>query len=291
MSSETSNNSMGNSAGPADACIDAMIDDVARMMERDPHTARSTAADALALAEQSTNSRLVARALRAVGNTLFFTGENESALQHIEQSYRVSEAIDFTSGMIESLLSRSNIYASMGCQTEAIAAATQGIELCRATGNNIAIAKLRNTLALVYSHTGNYQAALNLHLENINLRTQIGDTEQLAVSLGNIASIYLYFNDLDLCLDANLRALEAYRILGTNRLGEATTLFNLCNCLIHRGDYDAAWARCDELQRILGDTGPAGYRVRMLQMRATLLGFRDEYEPALALIISALKLA
>lgn len=60
--------------------------------------------------------------------------------------------------------------------------------------------KMLNTMALCYSYRAQYDRALHLHFESLELRQQAGDTAQIASVMNNIGLVYYKLKDYDKAL-------------------------------------------------------------------------------------------
>lgn len=104
--------------------------------------------------------------------------------------------------------------------------AQQGLLLVKKIGFTKGKAKNLNTIANVFSTTGNYPKALQLHLEALKIAEVTGDKKTIASVLTSIATDYSYLGDEYQSINYQLKSLAIFKTINA-QLGITMSTLNL----------------------------------------------------------------
>ncbi len=144
-----------------------------------------------------------------------------------------------------------------------IEALEKAIELQEPLGKKIELATSLNNLALLYESMGQYDRALPLYEDALEIRkSELGDRHpDTAASLNNLALLYYSMGQYDRALPLYEDALEICKSeLGDRHPSTATSLNNLAGLYSSMGQYDRALPlfedAVDILEEVLGSEHP-----------------------------------
>ncbi|MEM9542534.1 MAG: tetratricopeptide repeat protein [Cyanobacteria bacterium P01_E01_bin.42] len=137
------------------------------------------------------------------------------------------------------LTSLGNTYSFLGEYQQAIALHQQSLEIERQIGNRQGEATSLGNLGTVYYSLGEYQQAIAFHQQQLEIARQIEDRQGEANSLGNLGNAYYSLGEYQQAIAFHQQSLEIQRQIG-NRQGEATSLGNLGLAYNSLGEYQQA---------------------------------------------------
>jgi len=132
-----------------------------------------------------------------------------------------------------------NAYQSLGQYQQAIDLQQQWLEIARAIGDRGGEARSLGSLGNAYQSLGQYQQAIDLQQQSLEIARAIGDRGGEARSLGNLGVAYQSLGQYQQAIDLQQQSLEIARAIG-DRQGEGTSLFNMGFALARLDQHDEA---------------------------------------------------
>ena len=164
-------------------------------------------------------------------------GDNESALEWLDQAAIVAEVLNDQSEWETIYNNRGLEYAGLGDYPAAQADFQAALDINQSTGGFLARAGTLHNIGFVYFEQGFYDQALQAFQEALTLFNQYGDEDNAALTLGSIGSIYLELGDQEAALDYLEQAIEK---LERVRAGAGSELGRSGFISQFAGIYDAA---------------------------------------------------
>jgi tetratricopeptide (TPR) repeat protein len=127
----------------------------------------------------------------------------------------------------------------LGQYQEALNLYQQSLEIQREIGDRSGEANSLMNLGNVYDSLGQYQKALNFHQQSLAIQREIGDIQGEANSLNNLGNVYGSLGQYQEALDFFQQSLEIQREIGDIQ-GEASLLTGLGNVYNLSGKYQEA---------------------------------------------------
>ena len=115
----------------------------------------------------------------------------------------------------------------------------EAINIFKSLDETVATATTLHNIGMIYHLRGDFDQALNYYNKSIDLFTISVDTQVLSRVLGNIGNIYLARGAMDTALDYYQRSLPLREDIG-NVVGIATVLTNTARAYALKGNFDTA---------------------------------------------------
>ncbi len=175
----------------------------------------------------------IARAIEAhgsLGSAYFNLGEIEKAMDHINESLRLSHSINNARGIARSLGNLGNIHRLQGRYAEAIECFEKIIPLVRASGDKHTLGVALGNLGIVYWFLGRYSDAMSYFDQHYSIAEGIGDSIGMASACGNQGLVHWRMERFDEALSCYNRQLELATFLGakgkmSNAIGNMGILY------------------------------------------------------------------
>ncbi|MEG3896329.1 tetratricopeptide repeat protein [Microcoleus sp. SVA1_B6] len=164
--------------------------------------------------------------LNSIGLVYSKLGEPQKALQYFNQSLPLGRAVGDRSGEAITLSNIGKVYSDLGEKQTALEYYNQSLPPTRALGDRHGEAITLNNIGKVYSDLGETQKALEYYNRSLPLSREIGDRLQAATTLNNIGAVYLALGEQQKALEYFSKSLPLSREVG-DRSGEAVTLSNM----------------------------------------------------------------
>lgn len=226
------------------------------------------------------------------GRVLVRVGYAEEAEREVRRALEVSSIESEPAWRAVAATELARLLSSGGRNEEARTLLEEALPLWRRLGVVSRIAQVENELALRAQERGELAEAERLFLSSIAHREQEGNDYEVALALGNLATVYGSANENRLALDTALRALQRLP-LGTSPADRAWFLSNRGEALTRLRRFDEAQGALLEARASLvgagdatGDPGEVAQIDRRLARLAHQLGRTEEavvhYRKALA---------
>lgn len=193
-----------------------------------------------------------ARIHKDLGNAYARSRKWESAVQHLEQSLAIWQAIDDKLGVVETYNDLGNTFQQQRLPDQAEQYYLQGLDLLRRAEVTWRVARVYNNLGAFYGGQGKWDKASLYFNQSLEVKSELGDRSGIATTYNNMANVLVRRGEVERITQPLQQALQHYgnslrifRELG-DRLGMANTLYNLA--YVHRrlGHWDQALSCVDE---------------------------------------------
>ena len=188
--------------------------------------ARTLLAEALELAEGTSDGRATARALHGLGNIALYRGEAEEASTLYHRSLALRRAIGDELGVANSLNNLGIIAANGGDGSGAEDLFRQSLAIRRRLGDVAGVAVVINNLGYMAAERGELASARRLFHQSLDLRRDLGDRLGMAVSLNNLADVARRESDISTATEYYQQSLRLAHETG-NRREAASSLVGL----------------------------------------------------------------
>ena len=180
-----------------------------------------------------------ASTLTNIAETYSVLGENQKALENLNQALTLRQAIGDKNGIAITLNNFGNIYANLGEKQKAVEFFNQALEISKTIGDRHGVAVTLTNLGVIYADSGEMLKALEYNNQSLVLRRALGDKNGEAITLGNIATVYDRLGEKQKALDSFNQVLPIFRSLG-DKGAEAVTLNNIGSIYDDLGDKQKA---------------------------------------------------
>ncbi|MBI3501956.1 MAG: tetratricopeptide repeat protein [Bacteroidetes bacterium] len=137
----------------------------------------------LKTAKEDTNKVTI---LNELCRQLWQKGQYDTAYIHAENAKRLSEKINFKTGLADAYNNMGTICKSKGDYKEAIKYHLLALQIRKEIGNKKGIAASYNSIGLVYSHEGNYPDALKNYFLSLKIKEEILQNAEHIKNAGDI---------------------------------------------------------------------------------------------------------
>ncbi|WP_432879827.1 ATP-binding protein [Kribbella sp. CA-245084] len=182
-------------------------------------------------------------------------GSLEAATTHLLRALEMFRMLSDRRGQARCCSSIAHVLGRRGRISEAIAYATEALDLSKEIGDTNVEGVAYLALGNLYDRNGDYRLADDAHRRGIELAEASGDIRSVAKRYLNTGVSRLLVGRLDEAMEALLKSLEAGRQANNNDL-QTQTLGCLAAVFAGRGEYGKAHATLDEgivLVRALGN--------------------------------------
>ncbi|MEG4455240.1 tetratricopeptide repeat protein [Microcoleus sp. N9_A1] len=211
--------------------------------------------EALKLYRKAGDREKEAVTLNSIGLVYSELGEQQKALQYLNQSLPLSQAVGDRSQAAITLNSIGLVYSKLGEPQKALQYFNQSLPLGRAVGDRSGEAITLSNIGKVYSDLGEKQTALEYYNQSLPPTRALGDRHGEAITLNNIGKVYSDLGELQTALEYYNRSLPLSREIGYRSL-EATTLNNIGAVCLVLGESQKALDYYNQslpLSRVIGD--------------------------------------
>ncbi|WP_445304490.1 CHAT domain-containing protein [Microcoleus sp. Pol7_B2] len=211
--------------------------------------------EALKLYRSAGDREKEAVTLNSIGLVYSELGEQQKALQYLNQSLPLSQAVGDRSQAAITLSNIGLVYSKLGQPQKALEYFNQSLPLGRAVGDRSGEATTLSNIGKVYSDLGEKQTALEYYNQSLPPTRASGDRHGEAITLNNIGKVYLDLGEPQKALEYYNRSLPLSREIGARSL-EATTLNNIGAVCLALGESQKALDYYNQslpLSRVVGD--------------------------------------
>jgi tetratricopeptide (TPR) repeat protein len=166
-----------------------------------PDTARLYTFDALEESKKINYRKGEAEALRIIGWSYHYEGNEVKAKAFVTNAISIFEQIGNEQGLAASLNNLGAINNRLGDYAEGLRALERSLAIFQQVGNQEAIGSVLNYIGINYQNQGNYDKAIDYCLQGLQIRRKINDHPGIAFSLINMGNMYLAADKLTTALD------------------------------------------------------------------------------------------
>ena len=176
--------------------------------------------------------------LNDLGWELKYT-DTKAAYAYSMEAMRLAGELRYSKGKGESSRNMAALYTLTNNGKEAMLHANEGILYATAVRDTFTLAKLYNIKALILKDQYAYSLAIEFFKKSYQLFDQIGDQEEKAGLMNNLAVLYGAINEKNLKLETLIKVIELEERTG-NKLGLARTYNNIAGAYHDLGDIKSA---------------------------------------------------
>ncbi|MEG4506835.1 tetratricopeptide repeat protein [Microcoleus sp. F6_B4] len=207
-------------------------------------------------------------------------GDPQKALQYFNQSLPLGRAVGDRSGEAITLSNIGKVYSDLGEKQKALEYYNQSLPPTRALGDRRGEAITLNNIGKVYSDLGEPQKALEYYNRSLPLSREIGDRSQEATTLNNIGAVCLALGESQKALDYYHQSLPLSRAVG-DRSAEAVTLSNIGTVYSNLGEKQKALEYYNQSLPLSQASGDRSAQVNILNSIGAVYSDLREQEKAL----------
>jgi CHAT domain-containing protein len=219
--------------------VDALSDEVARLVHVDLARAERLAGSAEWLAERLGDERCRGRALRASAHVLFARAEHAAAVGRYTEARSAFERLGDEAEIGRTLSSSLQSLLYLGRYAEAEQAAAEARAIFERQGDRLRLARLDTNLANFHYRQDRFADALALYQAAYRTFATAGQPHDVAVALRNIAVCHISLNDFASALEVHRRARAYCAEHGLHRLVVEAD-YNIAYLYYLKGEYTTA---------------------------------------------------
>ncbi|MER6677236.1 BTAD domain-containing putative transcriptional regulator [Streptomyces sp. NPDC000983] len=232
---------------------------------------------ALEVARRQNNSLEEGRCLRHLGHIHGYLGHQEQALHHLQRATSIFEELDATGEQARAHYVTACALFLFGRTEEAVTFSERGLELSRATGEELWLAECLVELAWFHSNLGQLDKSLLYNEEGIALFQRLGAPWQLAQAWDILGHNLRMLGRYEESMATYQRATRAFEELGDHR-NAIGTLMRLGDTRLARGDREGA--RADWVQALeSADERAMSHSAQQVRDRLTALDMDTDPTP------------
>jgi CHAT domain-containing protein/tetratricopeptide (TPR) repeat protein len=193
--------------------------------------------------------------LNRIGGVHYALGENQKALEYLNQALALERAVGDRSIEAATLNNIGRVYHVLGENQKALEYLNQALPLERAVGDRRGEGATLNIIGAVYDYLGEKQKALEYYGQALPLRRAVGDRRGEAYTLNNIGLVYDALGEKQKALEYYSQARPLLRAVGDRNI-EAATLNNIGRVYSDLGEKQKAleyYGQALPLERAAGD--------------------------------------
>ncbi|MBS1492265.1 MAG: tetratricopeptide repeat-containing sensor histidine kinase [Bacteroidetes bacterium] len=168
----------------------------------------------------------IAAAENIIGQTYYFEGEFDKALEHNSKSLELRSKHNQLNGVAHNYNNYANIYLSLGDNPSAVEYYQKALTIFQELNDEYAMGMVYNNMGALHFRLNEYDKALELFNNTMEIAGKVNHKHLYSTSLNNIANIYHDQGRYEESIEIDLKALELQRQIG-DRYGEALSLGNL----------------------------------------------------------------
>ena len=216
---------------------------------------RATLADLLARPNAAQPSLARARALSGLGGLAYWQSDMAAAEDAYLEGLALERSLDDPIGLVEALYNLGYARGLTGSWAEARALYEEAAEIADRLGNQMWILRLREALAFLMFHMGEYETALQLQTENLKSFRASGETFRAAIGTGFMSYLMTKNGQYAEARELQRGALATFRA-ADDRHWTARILVLAAASAAVAGDFEIAAKLCgiyDVVREPLGD--------------------------------------
>ncbi len=193
----------------------------------------------LALARQTSDSLMVATALRSTGAIYHRQSRLSLAAEYLVQAIDWQTALRDSAGLVFTLNTLGIVYHDEGSQSQALDYYTQALRLAEKHSPPLIVGMVINNIAIIYQERGEYQQALAYYQRSVAIDRKTNSLSSLSTSLENVGIVYWKQGDTLRAQQSFREGLEHARS-SENRFVEVMILCHLGSIQLDHNHYDSA---------------------------------------------------
>ncbi|MCP4429037.1 MAG: tetratricopeptide repeat protein [Chloroflexi bacterium] len=244
---------------------------------------------ALAIAEELGDQRLLAQCEHKRGALLRFKGAYEEALNWLTKAQEKFETLDDQLGLSAALMEAGIVYWSQGDYARALSLFERCQQIAESVNNLRGIYRAVGNMGNVFWIQGQYDRALGCHERCQQIADELDDRLGAGVAIGNIGNIYYEQHDYPRALTFFMQYLYIALELGY-RHGVEIAIGNMGEVYAKQGDYRSSLACYRYNLSVALEIGDrVGVSFAILGMAKAYIG-RGDWETADSLLQQAVKI-
>ena len=152
--------------------------------------------------------KYAANAYRSNGVACYFLADYSKALENLQISLKISEAINDKAGASSALGWIGNTFYSKGDFEKALEALLKSLKLQETLGNKTGIAGSLNGIANIYRSQREFGKAIEYYFKSLKMREELDDLINVAYTYNNIGLVYTEADSLDKSIYYHLKCLN-----------------------------------------------------------------------------------
>ena len=241
------------------ATVEQLSEAVRKQVRVDTKQALAFAEAALVIAEEIHDEEVLARALRAKANGLWFQGQCKPAVELLDRAVELFERAGSNTEVARTLSTSIQPLALLGDYDRALAAAEKARDIFRLTGEDSRLARLEINVANILHRREQWTEALTRYERAYKQLLPYGDVEGIGVALHNMAVCLIRLNDFHRALKTYQDARKFCEDNGMPRL-MAQADYNIAYLHYCRGDYSRSLELLRGTRQVFKDNGDAYHR-------------------------------
>lgn len=189
-------------------------------------SARYSLIESAAICDKIKDELGSAKAHNIIGQTYYFEGEFDKALEHNSISLDLRAKHDDKEGVAHNYNNFANIYLSLGDNPLSVDYYQKALTIFQELEDEYAIGMVYNNMGAMYFRLDDHDKALELFKNTMKISEKLNHRHLYATSLNNIANIYHHQGKDEESIEIDLKAVEIQRQIG-DKYGEALSLGNL----------------------------------------------------------------
>lgn len=193
----------------------------------------------------------------------YMYNQPDSAVFYFKALYALSNKLNYTRGMVNSLSLQAGILSDRGNPYEAIALDSQAIVIAAKAHYLKGLAAVYNNIAIPYNNIGDHVSSVDYYLKASLLDEQMHDNYNLAMAYANIGGVYNEMKEYKKGYAYSLRGILLARSLNHQAAVESG-LINLGSVLIASKKYDTALIVLNDAKKLSKKLNDHGITINAL---------------------------
>ncbi len=225
-----------------------------------------------------------------LGNTYYFLGEYQTAINYIEQALLIAREIGDRQNEGELLGNLGSVYSALGQYVTAIDYHKEALVIARRIGDRAGESSRLNNLGSAHHYLGRYAEAIDYYEQALLIAREIGSQHIENAVLSHLGETHLMLGQYQIAIDYQEQALNSAREIGVRR-PEMVALGNLGNIYNSLGQYQTAIECHEKALRIARETGDRLFEGAFLGGLGSAYYYLREYANAIDYYEQALAIA
>jgi CHAT domain-containing protein/Tfp pilus assembly protein PilF len=190
------------------------------------------------VSEKLNDTNGIIDSLNIIASLISGNGDYDLALAKYEEALKMSEAAGYTRGKADTLVWMAVPQHRKGNMDAAMKSAQESLKIYENLNDKSGIARAQHIMGLIYEDTGDWQTALDLYQKSLQLRQELSETLNIGHLYLSIGSV-IWNSRMDLAQDYFQKAADIFQKEGDKRK-LASAYNNLAILLTYRGNHSLA---------------------------------------------------